>query len=107
MTPAELKFAEVVDDVLGHTAQQLRDKNAKYGDAYAKTEAFLRLLRPNGCAPENYGSLIFEVRAFDKMMRAATDLAGDDEDPDLDLLGYAALKVIAKERASRESPASA
>lgn len=92
--------------VLSDTKDMLLRKNAKYGDAYAKTEAFLRLLRPNGCAPENYGSLIFEVRAFDKMMRAATDLAGDDEDPDLDLLGYAALKVIAKERAKREAAAS-
>ena len=93
-----IAFEEALKNTLEDISSMLKEKNAKYGDSYDKTEQFLRLLRPNGCPPEKYAELIFEVRAFDKMMRAATNLIGDDEDPDRDLAGYAALKLISKAR---------
>lgn len=66
------------------------EKNAAYGDSFARCGEFLRLLYPNGIAPEQYGDALGLVRIFDKQMRIAN---GHHEDSWSDIAGYGILGV--------------
>jgi hypothetical protein len=68
-------------------------KNAAYGDSFAKTGDFLRLLYPEGIAPEQYGDALCMVRTFDKQMRIATAKDALGESPYRDIAGYAVLGI--------------
>ena len=63
-------------------------KNAQYGNSFARSGEFLRLLYPNGIAPEQYGDALLLVRVFDKQMRIAN---GHHEDSWADIVGYGIL----------------
>lgn len=67
------------------------EKNAAYGDAWAKSGEFLRLLYPDGIRPEQYGEMLLLVRIFDKLMRLATSKAAFGESPYVDIAGYGLL----------------
>jgi hypothetical protein len=66
-------------------------KNAAYGSSFAKAGAFLRLLYPEGLAPEQYGDALLLVRIFDKLQRIATDRDALGESPYRDIAGYGIL----------------
>jgi hypothetical protein len=68
-------------------------KNRAYGDSFAKSGAFLRLLYPNGIAPNQYDDALALVRVFDKQMRIATANDPGGENPWMDIMGYALLSV--------------
>ena len=69
------------------------EKNKAYGDSFAKTGEFLRLLYPNGIPPEKYGDALCLVRIWDKMKRIATDKDALGESPYRDIAGYALLGI--------------
>ena len=83
-------------EVASSLADTLAEKNAAYGNSYAVTGDFLRLLWPAGCKPEDFDKVMLCARMFDKMKRLAASKPGDDEDPLLDLAGYAVLGLATR-----------
>lgn len=80
---------------LGQEIGRLVDeKNKAYGDSFAKSGEFLRLLYPNGIQPDQYGDALALVRIFDKMMRIATQKEAFGESPYRDIAGYGLLGVV-------------
>jgi hypothetical protein len=69
------------------------ERNAAYGNAFAKCSDFLRLLYPDGIRPDEYGDALLLVRIFDKQMRIATDKDAFGESPYRDIAGYGILGV--------------
>jgi len=69
------------------------EKNAAYGDSFAKCGDFLRLLYPDGIKPEQYRDALCIVRIFDKLMRIATAKDAFEESPYRDITGYGILGV--------------
>lgn len=78
------------------------EKNAAYGDSFAKCGLFLELLYPEGIKPEQYQDMLALVRMFDKMKRIATDKNAFGESPFRDLAGYAILGVANAEASKEE-----
>jgi len=87
-------FESVAHDV----ALLVTEKNAAYGNSFAKCDAFLKLLYPNGVHPSQYQDMLTIVRIFDKLMRIANRKDAFGESPYGDILGYALL-MLAEERA--------
>lgn len=67
------------------------EKNKAYGDSFAKSQEFLKILYPNGIEPENYNDVLVLARIFDKMMRIANRKKAFDENPYKDIAGYGIL----------------
>jgi hypothetical protein len=67
------------------------EKNAQYGDAFNKSDEFLKLLYPNGISVEQYSDMLAVVRIFDKLMRVANGNQGN-ENAFQDIAGYGILK---------------
>jgi hypothetical protein len=84
------------------TAQQVGklvdEKNAAYGDSFAKCGEFLKLLYPNGIQPHQYTDALCLVRIFDKQMRIATRKDAFGESPYRDIAGYGLLGLVIDER---------
>jgi len=76
----------------------VEEKNAAYGDSFAKAGQFLRLLYPTGIQPEQYDDMLALCRIFDKQMRIATDQDAFGESPFQDIAGYGILGVAGVER---------
>ncbi|WNS74259.1 hypothetical protein RRV45_15215 [Bacillus sp. DTU_2020_1000418_1_SI_GHA_SEK_038] len=72
--------------------QLVDEKNKAYGDAFNKSDDFLKLLYPNGINPEQYSDMLAIVRIFDKLMRLATNKGAFEENPWKDIAGYGVLK---------------
>jgi hypothetical protein len=68
-------------------------KNKAYGSSFDKTDAFLKLLYPDGIPPKKMADALALVRVFDKMMRIATDRDAMGESPWRDIAGYAVLAL--------------
>lgn len=68
-------------------------KNKAYGNSFAVSGEFLKLLYPNGIAPEQYTDALLLVRMFDKMMRIANKKDAFGESPYGDLAGYSILGI--------------
>lgn len=69
------------------------EKNAAYGDSFAKCDEFLRLLYPSGIRPGQYPDLLGIVRIWDKLMRIATAKQAFGENPWRDAGGYVILML--------------
>lgn len=67
------------------------EKNTAYGDSFAKSGEFLKLLFPDGIRPDQYKDALCLVRIFDKQMRIATDKNAFGESPYGDISGYGLL----------------
>jgi hypothetical protein len=67
------------------------EKNAAYGNSFAKCGDFLRLLFPDGIQPDQYSDALAMVRIFDKQMRIATRKNAFGESPYRDIAGYGIL----------------
>lgn len=96
----ELTFESVAREV----AALVTEKNAAYGDSFAKCGEFLRLLFPDGLQPAQYRDALGLVRVFDKMMRIANRKDAFGEDPWRDILGYALLAVTRAEQEKGHRP---
>ncbi len=91
------RFVQIAQQV-GELVEQ---KNAAYGNSFAKAGEFLRLLYPNGVQPEQMEDSLLLVRVFDKCMRIATAKDALGEDPWADICGYA---LLALSRSPKEKP---
>ena len=74
------------------------EKNAAYGNSFAVSGEFLKLLYPKGINPEQYTDALLLVRMFDKMMRIANKKDAFSESPYQDLAGYSILGVAKDEQ---------
>ncbi len=80
----------------------VNEKNAAYGDSFAKAGDFLALLFPERIERKQYAAMLGIVRIFDKMMRLAHKPDAFGEDPAKDIVGYGLLLAAMKLRADRE-----
>jgi len=82
------QFVKDLDEVTKHIKSVLIHKNTKYGDA---------ALNPNQIFSSCDAIELLNVRIDDKLSRIKNN-ENDDEDAELDLLGYLILKRIALKR---------
>jgi hypothetical protein len=68
-------------------------KNAAYGDSFRQAGNALRLLYPDGIAPEQLDDALLIARIWDKLKRIATDRDALGESPYQDIAGYGILGV--------------
>lgn len=88
-------FVDEVDEALGRVRAMLLEKNKKYGDS---------ALRPIQCFSKLSPVEGLNVRLDDKIKRLYTKSTDDDEDVELDIMGYLVLKQILLNRVgARES----
>ena len=85
-----LIFAGKVYEITNALAEMLIDKNAKYGNS---------ALEPKRIFSSSDAIEQINVRIDDKLSRIANQNENDDEDAELDLMGYLILKRIAKKMA--------
>ncbi len=88
----QVNFANDLQEVLSNIQEILLEKNRKYGDA---------ALNPNQTFSQSSPIELINVRLDDKLSRIRNRQNDEDEDPELDLMGYLLLKQIAKMRATR------
>lgn len=74
------------------------EKNAAYGDSFARSGEILRILYPNGIAPEQYADALAMVRVIDKLFRIATRKDAFCESPWRDIAGYGVLGIAKDEK---------
>ncbi|KOP81987.1 hypothetical protein AMS60_05515 [Bacillus sp. FJAT-21945] len=86
--PRSTKYEEIAIKI----GQLVDEKNQAYGDAFNKSDEFLKLLYPDGVKPEQYSDMLAIVRIFDKLMRIATNKGAFEENPWRDIAGYGVLK---------------
>ncbi len=83
-------------------AHVVTEKNKIYGDSAGKSSEILRVLYPDGVAPEQYDQLLLVVRVLDKISRVAQrgrpGVPSDPESPWADIAGYALLALEQEER---------
>ncbi len=84
---------ENIGKAIGHLVDE---KNKHDGDAFNKSNEFLKILYPNGISTEQYRDMLAVVRRFDKLMRVANGIQGY-ENPVHDICGYAILKSEVKD----------
>lgn len=87
---AQVEFQHDLQQVLDMIRQFLTEKNRKYGDA---------ALNPNQTFSTASPIELINVRLDDKLSRVKNRQNDEDEDPELDIIGYLLLKQIVKMRA--------
>jgi len=80
-------FAELGREV----GRLVAEKQAAYGDSFGKSGEVMRILYPEGIAPEQMDDALCVVRIVDKLFRIATDRDALGESPYRDVAGYALL----------------
>lgn len=88
-TLVQRQFESDLDQVLSRVRELLISKNRKYGDA---------ALNPKQTFSSASPIELINVRMDDKLSRIANRQGDEDEDPELDLIGYLLLKQIALAR---------
>lgn len=84
------KFEEQAEQI----GQLVAQKNAAYGSAFSEAHHILKVLYPNGIAPEQYTDALAVIRVIDKLFRIATAKDAFGESPWRDIAGYALLGVV-------------
>lgn len=87
--PAPSKWHPIAADI----AATVAEKNAAYGDSFARSGEVMAVLYPNGIAPGQMADALAVVRVIDKLFRIATDRDALGESPWRDIAGYALLAV--------------
>lgn len=77
--------------------QMVDEKQAAYGDSFGKSGAILRILYPNGIAPDQIDDALCIVRIVDKLFRIASDKDALGESPYRDIAGYGLLGAFRSE----------
>lgn len=77
-----------IDEFAAQLAGILKEKNAAYGDSFARVPTILAMLYP-GVQPEVLENILFTARILDKLGRIAQDPLAAGEDAYLDVAGYA------------------
>lgn len=79
---------------LGQSLGALITKKQKaYGNSFEKSGEVLKILFPNGMAPEQYQDVLTIARVIDKLFRIANQKDAFSENPWQDIAGYALLSV--------------
>lgn len=86
---AQEKFAQDLMLVLNNLREMLLAKNRKYGDA---------ALNPEQTFSKSNPIELINVRMDDKLSRIRNRQSDEDEDPEMDLIGYLIIKRIAMNR---------
>lgn len=92
-----------IDEFAAQLAGILKEKNAAYGDSFARVPTILAMLYPN-VPPEVLENILFTARILDKLGRIAQDPLGAGEDAYLDTAGYAMMGANGQ-RLKREAKA--
>ena len=71
----------------------VKEKNVAYGNSFARAEEIIRVLYPDGVAPDQYTDMLALIRVIDKMFRIANKKDAFGESPWRDICGYAILGV--------------
>lgn len=79
------------------------EKNKAYGNSFDQAGEFLRLLYPDGIAPEKYTDMLCIIRIFDKLKRVATKKDAFGESPYQDIVGYGLLGLDKDNRAQEKA----
>jgi hypothetical protein len=74
------------------------EKNASYGDSFAKSGEILAILFPKGINPAQYTDFLAVTRIIDKLFRLATDKNAFGETPFQDIAGYGILGAVLEEK---------
>jgi hypothetical protein len=90
-------MTEHYEDTGANIGRLVNRKNIAYGDSFSKSGEILKLLYPNGVKLGEYKTLLAVTRIIDKLFRIATDESALDEDPWMDIAGYAILMVRQEE----------
>lgn len=86
-------------ELASELAEMLTEKNRKYGDSYARMAHVLPIFYPDGVPGDHLLDAVFILRIVDKLMRIASAQKDDDEDPVMDIAGYAILRMREMRRA--------
>lgn len=73
-------------------------KNAAYGSSFDRSGKILDILYPHGVDVGNYDDFLAITRILDKLFRIATDKDAFNEDPWMDIAGYALLGAARKRK---------
>lgn len=93
------KFAKIGLEV----GQLVDKKNAAYGNSFAKSAEFFKLLYPDGIPPESYTNVLLLARIFDKIVRITNDPYALDEDAFRDIAGYGLLGMNGNKKRSKKN----
>jgi hypothetical protein len=86
-------------EALGTEVGVLVDKkNEAYGSSFDKSGKILDVLYPYGVDVGNYDDFLAITRILDKLFRIATDKDSFNEDPWMDIAGYALLGAARKRK---------
>lgn len=94
-----------IDEFAAQLAGILKEKNAAYGDSFARVPTVLAMFYPN-VPPEVLENILFTARILDKLGRIAQDPHGAGEDAYLDTAGYAMMGANGQ-RLKREAKSGA
>lgn len=79
------------EDLGAEIGRLVAEKQAAYGDSFGKSGEVLRVLYPEGIAPDQYDDVLSIARILDKLFRIATDRDALGESPYRDIVGYGLL----------------
>lgn len=74
-------------------AELICNKQQAYGDSFTKSEGIIKILYPDGIPIESYKDALTLIRVIDKLFRIATANDSFEENPWLDIAGYALLSL--------------
>lgn len=78
------------------------EKQAAYGDSFSRAGEVMRVLYPQGIAPEQLTDALCVVRIVDKLFRIATAKDAFGESPYCDIAGYGLLGVALADQQRRD-----
>lgn len=87
-------------DLAMDIAMLVTQKQVAYGDSFGQAGQVMRILYPNGIAPDQMDDALCLVRIIDKLFRIATDRDALGESPYRDIAGYALLGASRVEAAN-------
>lgn len=93
---------EDYEKIAAATGRLVQEKQKAYGDSFNRANEVLRVLYPNGVAPDQYRDFLAITRVIDKLFRVATDKDALGENPWKDIMGYALLSVAHPEKSKEK-----
>lgn len=87
--PCKVRINPTYEELAGEIGKLTHDKELAYGKAWKSSAEILRILFPNGCAPERFTDLLLVTRILDKLCRLAAHPTDPmQESPYRDIVGY-------------------
>lgn len=72
----------------------VESKQEACGDSFGRSGEVMKVLYPNGIAPDQYGDALTVIRVIDKLFRIATRKNAFNESPWQDICGYGLLAAV-------------